>query len=345
MTRLDNWAVFFPAGIRVIALPSWERPRLLLPDTTLMERAAASGFYPAFSLRGRIYHWLLRIKATLALGAKSSSLTQPQSISTFLGDVLPDARVRAVQVGMKGSARKCTLQLSDSRGEVIGYVKCADATLARERLQNEFTVLGSLPPGVGPIPLKYGSVTGLDVLVLGVVPGAPLRPLVPPSPAVRAFVRRLTGGEVHPLHAHPWVLAHRPPGTDMARFLDALGARAWPVAIRHGDFAPWNVIEDADGRLTAIDWEYGEQAGFPGLDLAQYVLQVTGLIRRWAPARARACAVSVLMSDEQDHLTQREASALVGIAAYEAYEHAAAEGHAPTDSAQVWRRAVWESAV
>ncbi len=74
---LTDWEVFFPPGMQVVALPSWKRPRLLLPVTSAVERASASGFYPAFRIRGQLYHCLLRVKAVLAVGARSSAADTP----------------------------------------------------------------------------------------------------------------------------------------------------------------------------------------------------------------------------------------------------------------------------
>jgi hypothetical protein len=51
------------------------------------------------------------------------------------------------------------------------------------------------------------------------------------------------------------------------------------------------------------------------------------------------------LQDEHLNLTRREAAALVGIAAYEAYQQTTMEAHIPADWAQLWRRAIWEAAI
>ncbi len=245
---------------------------------------------------------------------------------------------------MKGFARKFTLQLASTSGQVIGYVKCAGSPLARQRLSNEFHLLGKLPPGAGPVPVKYGSVGGYDALLLSVVRGKPLRPLIPLPESVRDFSASLLGAECCSFESHPWVQAHVSQSDQMQCFSEPLVKRKWPVAIQHGDFGPWNLMKSAEHGLTAIDWEYGDDSGFPGLDLAQYVLQVTGLIRRWSPAHASEYAISQLMCDKHLNLTRTEAAALVRMAAYQSYQNTGIEGHAPSDWAQVWRRGVWEDA-
>ena len=57
-------------------------------------------------------------------------------------------------------------------------------------------------------------------------------------------------------------------------------------AVRHGDFARWNLLKQADGSLAVLDWEWGHEAGMPGLDLAHYFLQDARLVKRLPPADA-----------------------------------------------------------
>src|SRR5512134_3672805 len=106
-----NWEIFFRPGERVIALPSWEHPRLLLPANTLVERVAGSAFYPAFRKTGQLYRWLLRLRAVAGFDASRSATDCPPLRREFMQDVLPGAHVRAVQVGVPGRTCKLTAQL------------------------------------------------------------------------------------------------------------------------------------------------------------------------------------------------------------------------------------------
>jgi hypothetical protein len=63
------------------------------------------------------------------------------------------------------------------------------------------------------------------------------------------------------------------------------GMQLRPV-IRHGDFARWNLLDMDDGKLMAIDWEWGHPSGMSGLDLVHYFLQDARLVERLAPADA-----------------------------------------------------------
>jgi len=43
-----------------------------------------------------------------------------------------------------------------------------------------------------------------------------------------------------------------------------------PASIVHGDFAPWNMLRQSDGRLIMVDWERGMKNGLPVLDLLHF---------------------------------------------------------------------------
>lgn len=44
-------------------------------------------------------------------------------------------------------------------------------------------------------------------------------------------------------------------------------------AFAHGDFALWNLLGSADGRVAAVDWEWAAADQLPGLDLVHLIVQ------------------------------------------------------------------------
>jgi hypothetical protein len=338
-----QWSAFFPPGTPVIALPDWNRPRLLVPAATVAERWRGSGFYPACRLTARTYRWLLRLRASAGLATvrTSSEICDHGTLQDFLADVIPGATVRAVMLGMANRAQKLTAQCVAGDGRVTGYLKCAASDLARERLRNEYDLLQLLPPEAGPRPLKFGVFAGMDALLTQAVHGRLLSAALPPSPELLEYVRSLNTSDRLAAHRHPWFnrrdVAAR---AEVRAIAGALGGREWPVVRQHGDLVPWNIVQGATGRLTAVDWEYGCAEGFPGLDLAHYVLQVAGLIYRWRPERARAYATGYLR-DCGDGLSAAEASAIVALAAYDAFGNTLMDGHGMNDPIQIWRRSLW----
>ena len=51
-------------------------------------------------------------------------------------------------------------------------------------------------------------------------------------------------------------------------------------AVRHGDFARWNLLRGIGGKLVVLDWEWGVPNGMPGLDLVHYFAQDARLVQR-----------------------------------------------------------------
>jgi hypothetical protein len=338
-----EWHAFFPQGASVIALPGWDRPRLLVPASTLASRWSGSGVYPAVRVAAKAYRWLLRFKAlggVRAVRVPEGSRGGP-TLQDFLADTLPGARVRAVMMGVAHQAQKLTVQLVSADGTVVGYLKCAAKPVARQRLKNEYLLQSELPAGAGPRPLKYARLGEMEALLMEPVRGRALSAALPPPPQLAAFVFSLSTSERYPFQVHPWVqargLLQKP---ELQPVLANLISREWAVVRQHGDLVPWNLIQTAEGRLTAIDWEYGCKEGFPGVDLAHYILQVAAQIHRWTPARAREYATQYLVQSGLD-VSVEEARAIVKLAAYLAFQDAIVDGWKAGDPLQRWRGLVW----
>lgn len=338
-----EWHTFFPAHTPVLALPNWQRPRLYIPAHSMHERWVRSGFYPAFRLRARLYRLALRASAAAGLITRTHTpAAAAWPLGRFVADVLPGAASVSVLLGSPSPTQKTTVQVWDEAGHVIGYLKYAEKPVARTRLQHEHEVLHQLPPGVGPRALKFGPWGAGEALVLSALPGRPFTPTLPPGPALPAYCLKLHVGPDLPLDAHPWVQHCRAQGgTLVAPWLDALAHRHWPVAVHHGDLV-WNLSQDAEGRLRAFDWEYGVRQGFPGQDLAKYLLQVAMEMLNWPVAKGHALAVDYLHRHAGLALTPAEALALVRLAAHDLYQKFEADGFTPDRWEQQWRRAAWE---
>jgi hypothetical protein len=341
-----EWHAFFTPGTPVMALPGWEQPRLLLRATSPVDRWHGSGVYPAFRSTAKLYRGLMRLKALSRIGSIRLSLADRvgPTLREYLADTLPDVEVCAVLVGVAHRAQKLTAQLVNLDGSVAGYMKCAARPGARQRIRNEYQLQCDLPPGAAPRPLKYASMGGMDALLMEPVQGRSLRAALPPPGELPAFAGSLSTSARYPVHLHPWVCGRElAMQVEVESILGDLSAREWAVVRQHGDLVPWNLVRKAGGGLTAIDWEYGCNEGFPGLDLAHYVLQVASHIHRWAPARSRVYATRYLLESGLD-VNSREAGAIVKLTAYLAFQHARMDGYGPDAPVQLWRRLVWGDA-
>ena len=337
-------APFFPPSVPVTALPSRARPRLFLMSLGRTQRWRHTRLYPAFRTPARLYRLAMRGKAALGLGEVWQNEAGTWALYDFLEGVLPEVDAAVVLFGTPGPAQKITVQLW-AHARVVGYLKYGEKPPARARLAQEHEVLAALPRGVGPTLLKYGGFADGEAMVTLPVVGEGLPAKLPPPEALRGLLEALIGSESYALEDHPWVRTL--PRQHRARvipWLRHLSSRPWPVALHHGDFAPWNLLRHADGSLRAIDWEYGSTKGLPFLDLAYYLLQVAALITRWSPQRARSYAVDYLTQTPWPGLSRAEGEAITRLAAYHAYCQGEADGSSAQAFLQSWRRTLWESA-
>jgi hypothetical protein len=77
--------------------------------------------------------------------------------------------------------------------------------------------------------------------------------------------------------------------------LDKLSRERLCPVICHGDFARWNLRMTNNG-LLALDWEWGQLHGMPGLDLVHYFLQDARLVDKLSPVEAVRKAILAMES-------------------------------------------------
>ncbi|GAA6744352.1 hypothetical protein Thermus71206_21960 [Thermus antranikianii] len=337
-----NWEAFFLKGTPVLALPNWESPRLFVAAWGLRTRWEGSGLYPGYRWSARAFRLFLRIGAALGVGAIRVA-REGWALEPFLSragrkDLVP----RAVLIGTKGPAQKTIVELCTQEGRVSAYLKYGETDAARRRISCEYAVLQALPRDLAPEPLHLGPVGEGIGLLLSAVRGKPVAARASLPEDVFRYAASLPISGYCAAEAHPWIgrlLAHG--GGKLGKWLRTLESREWAVLPQHGDFAPWNLLRDHH-HVRAIDWEYGVLEGFPGADLAYYLLQVGALIHRWSPKRTRAHAAHALARLPWPGVSLEEAETLVRLTAYDAYLKAMEDGHGPEEPLQAWRRAVWE---
>jgi hypothetical protein len=349
MSDTMDWQRFFRPGTPVLALPNWRRPRLFVPADTAARRWALSEFYPAYRFSARAWRWILQSLAMAGVGQTRIASGDSWALGDFLGRRFSQDVWPAVAIGTRGAAQKITVRLANAIGATVGYIKCADTPAARSRLEREHQILRWLPDGVGPRLLALGQLGDAAAMLLRPAPGRLFACAARPDADVAAFLNQLNHGDAAvSADAHPgldFLRDHNAAADGTDSWIDALSNRSWPIAIQHGDFAPWNVYHrlqpEGSTQLTAIDWEYARLDGFPHLDLAYWSLQVSALIYRASPARARAAAVRSLMRNASPDLSESECHAIVSATALSAYRDALADGDLPTEPIQQWQRDVW----
>lgn len=330
----------FPSGAHIVGLPDNDNPRLLCMGSNGLKRWKESAFYPAYRPSAQAYRLLLRLKA--ALGIHTVTLTHSDRwwVREFVQDVFPKVSSLAILVGTAGPTQKLIIQIWDDRS-VIGYMKFAQTPTARVRLGKEHKVLLAVPKGVGPKVLRFGKVGSGEALLIAPVTGKPVSTQLPPRYLIWDFGRALETSQTVSLDVHPWIQMLRLSYGDYAdSWIDRLSHRKWPIAYQHGDLAPWNLFDCSNSSLVAIDWEHGATEGFPYVDIIHYFLQVSLLIYRRSPQRAKRLVMQYL-SHQLRSLDSYEIEALVNLSAFSTFKQAEQDGHSESSYYQAWRRAIW----
>jgi hypothetical protein len=78
---------------------------------------------------------------------------------------------------------------------------------------------------------------------------------------------------------------------------EALAGRQIATAVQHGDFTPWNIRVDREGKWNVFDWERGEAKGIPGWDWFHFTVQYSILAKRQSPEEVADKVEELISSD------------------------------------------------
>jgi thiamine kinase-like enzyme len=67
-----------------------------------------------------------------------------------------------------------------------------------------------------------------------------------------------------------------------------------PIVHGHGDFKPWNIIQDKSGSIVAVDWEFSEANQIAGMDIIHYFYEENILKNKKKYLEMIACLKSYL---------------------------------------------------
>lgn len=336
---MTNFDYFFLKGQTLVALPGWKYPKLIVAGNKFGKRYQRSNLYPAYRVTSNVYKYILRLKAALGFSSRKSqrpAKSELQDLYQSQGQLIP----ATLLVGTEGPTQKNTLQLDEQEGKPCAFLKFAWKEAAVQRVEKEYNILSEIESGLGPEPIVKIDLSSGKAILLSAIPGNHLFPELPPSEDLIRWVMGWKSDKEFSIHEHPWFSVVSNAGSQhIERWKEALSDRVWPVVPVHGDFAPWNIIENK-GHYSILDWEYATPYGFPYVDLAFYILQVGALIKRWGPAKAQAFSINFLTG--KFSLSKPEAESIVMMTAYYAYKQARIDKHDDDEYLQRWRRTIWE---
>jgi hypothetical protein len=277
-----------------LVVPDAKRPRLLVP--TVSKKVAAAAVRRYAEPQGRAAR-LKRDAVVAAIRTGASGVLMRDRITvTGPADASIDGHLRAalgrdlavsIHIGPARANRKPVLQLIAPDGETFGFGKLGTGPLTQRLVRAETAALrtvgdAGLTALSVPSVLHAGEWRGLQVLVQSALPV-----WLPRAPLTAA---RLTAAMLDVAGCLGWTtgtlgggaywaelrgrlsgVADRAEGVALASAADLLARRAGTTMLRygawHGDWAPWNMANLADG-LLVWDWERftgGVPAGFDAI--------------------------------------------------------------------------------
>jgi hypothetical protein len=283
-------------SISYIVIPGSAGPRWLLPAQNRFLRVILGGWRP-YSASARLAWLGVRLAARTGLlaalpGARQLDLPAEQisRLLTRLG--LPSAGMGEnhetapiILVGNPSVTRKLLIFISGGGKFSDQVIKYPLTHAARESIRNEVEILTWLDGRLYTPRLLHG---------IGEATGAAAQQYLAGRLGSRAckpgyldlLVEMPQSGELRSLRAERRALGQRLRSSaaydQNASVVDSALALLdqelnVPTALVHGDFAPWNIRELADGAITLIDWESANREGLPLHDLCHFIYMQTRL--------------------------------------------------------------------
>jgi hypothetical protein len=282
-----------------LVVPDARRPKLLVPSGSRRVAAAAVRRYAepqsrSAKLKRDAVVAAVRTGASAVLLRDRVRVTGPfsSSIDGYLSEQLGRELSVSVHIGPARANRKPVLQLIGPEGDTFGFVKLGTGPLTKQLVQAETAALNELA-GCGltgltaPRVLHAGEWRGLQVLVQSALPvwlpRAPLtqRRLVAAMLDIAGCCGYTSGpldesGYWAQLRGRLAAVGDRSEGAGLGAAAELLVKHAGDTVFRygawHGDWAPWNMANLADG-LLVWDWERFTTGVPMGFDAIHHELQ------------------------------------------------------------------------
>lgn len=166
----------------------------------------------------------------------------------------------------------------------LGFDHSASAV---QREHETLERLHSRNPGVLP---SMGCEQGQDWALLRLPHLGSISPSSMADPRISALLESWMQSDTVELGTDPWtcdLLDRVPQSAAPAGWHTRMRNRRVRRALLHGDFAVWN-LREVDGNLCALDWEWAQENGIAGVDLAHGLRQEAYMVRKLSPGKAIA---------------------------------------------------------
>jgi len=238
--------------------------------------------YPAQSWKGRLFKAALATGFRLGIHIPLKEGCPPTfnlaAMKWFGARPAPEDAISCDRMGVLAGnpnvpGRRYLFLFCDRSGCGIFVAKVGFTIAAADRINLEKDFLLSNASRRG-LPLVRGCIEDGDTrgIVLPFIRG-----VSPPADGMEGEIGATLGSWILPAESplgniSAWqTISHHFPDSSSKVVRTVLG---------HGDFAPWNIIVDADAAWHAVDWERGADCWVPGWDWFHYVVQSLILVKK-----------------------------------------------------------------
>ena len=291
---------------------SWgSRIRLLSTASSARSRYTSVKWVPAYRWNAQLFREYSAIRAAL----RAPSMSAPMDAMSDW----PPKSVRHLQpfdaiVGTPGPTQSVLVRFVEPETgrphAVVKMMVSREAGTAERIAAESQAIQDPKLDGLVPMHWETGVIDKHHYLVTEFVTGPSMAPgergmMI----AMNALKSKNTNSNLVDIADHPWIQRNEKRAYWLKK--ERLIGR-FPVVRMHGDFAPWNVLVQSRKNVVLIDWEFSEDNGIGGVDLAHYLLVTQHLLKRRDPRRAIACAIREL--NRIGGYSEREALTLIVLA-------------------------------
>lgn len=335
---------FFTRTTKVYSLPSQKKSKLLICGNTFSERWGRCGLLPVSTFKGELKRFGLRFLCATGIMPNRLGKAEKNVLSGLVKNKEQELNVSACIIRGNEEYAKNTLLITDQHHHSVGYLKYVEKPSDQKNLENEYRCLSTLPPEIAPKVIKYGLFHQGTMLFTQPILGRTFNIYKGDAKKANQFLQKMNPLEQScDFMMHPWIMKLKKRTGDTLDWAGVLTKQKWSVVIFHGDFVPWNLFETTNGKVVAIDWEYGDCKGFPFIDKIYYTLQVDALIRRLTSQEAFLHAQKELI-DFDNSINPDVAKALIGLTALYGIWQRKEDRFFTGDYVYDWRTAVFEIA-
>lgn len=281
---------------------------LILP-TNNRAAAAALELYPAQTPFARTARMMLRIglKFGIALGARRTELMVDDRapLLDFMRDLAKDQTLPPFAILSGNPAargRRYVIAIFDENGQPRHVVKAGIEADARQLIRRESKFVQQIQHRIESAPLWQAELVDerLQAFATPFVSGESPQDIGPQKMAavLSPWLDEKTSMRVEDLAVWQRLREQSKGSGGFAALHARCGGRILHPALYHGDFAPWNLKADADGRWQIVDWERGELKGPPAWDWFHFITQPPLLVTRLSTEGTAAEVKQHLSSSE-----------------------------------------------